>query len=449
MGRRRRLILVILGHLGAALGAREAEAANRRSFFFGGEAAQSAAALIARARGTDALLYNPAGLAGPMRNQVDLSMTAINLRLQTIGPGLSVAFPDGTRAEDLLATELQPVPSALVFGRRLSDAVGLGYGIYVTESTDSRFDTRVARDGFDVDGVGLVDTRTGVTGQALEKTYLIGGGLGMSLTSSVRLGFALFAFYNRDVSNVQVFSSVRPRGDLGSEFLLITESADVKTVGLAPRVSVQWSVSPALDVGFIARPPVLSVYAWGDRAPLVSGSSPTGEQSFQAERQPVNAWTVEPLTPASFEAMVAGSFGAETVGATVEVVVPIESRGALPIDTRGQWNLRIGGRHRFSDTVSAGMGFHTDRAVERPQDADLTQRIDYYGATAGVTVQRSFGPGDAPTISTTLAFGYAAGVGRVDGIVIDPLGSLADIDRSAVDVVFHELTWSFATGLAF
>lgn len=423
------------------------DAANRRSFFFGGEAAQTGAAIIARARGTDALYYNPAGLAGQTNSRLDLSMTAVNVRFQSVGDGLQVIFPDGTESVDLSATEVQPVPTALVFGRRLTDDLGFAYGIFVNQSLDNRLDGRIERDGVADPTRGSVDVRAGINAQELSKTYFIGGGLGWQVVPRLRLGTALFVFFDRATTGLQLFSSVG-LGENDADFFLIAQSADIKTLGIAPTLALQWEAADGLDFGAILRFPTLSVYSWGDRSPLSAATGSEGDV-ISAERERIDEWNVSPLTPLAVELMVAWTVDATELGATLELVSPLESDGALQIDTEFEWNLRLGFRHHLSDTFSVGAGLYTDRDVEREGDDDLALGVDYYGVTGGVKMRRVLGAAGEVVFSTALAFGYAAGVGTVNGFVLDPLNAQGVISTSDIDVLFHELTLSLASGLEF
>jgi hypothetical protein len=426
---------------------RPAEAANRRSFFFGGEAAQTGAGLIARVRGTDALFYNPAGLAGQTRSRLDLSMTAVNLRLQSVGDGLRVELPDGVASADLTATEVQPIPSALVFGRRVSETVGVAYGIFVSQSLDNRLDARIERDQVAIPTGGAADVRAGLNSQELSKTYLIGGGVGWQVLPNLRLGSALFVFFDRATTSLQVFSSVDP-GAGDPSFFLSSESADVKTLGLAPTVSVQWEATPDLDFGAIVRVPAFSVYGWGDRSPLAASVTSEG-QTFSADREPIDEWGVDPLTPLAVELMGAWTVGSTELGATLELVAPIEGEGVRPVDTNFQWNLRLGFLYHLNESLSVGAGLYTDRDVEREDQGDVSLGVDYYGITGGLSLRRALGAAEELLFSSTLAFGYAAGVGTIPGVTLDPINDLGAVTSTPIDVLFHELTLNLASGLEF
>ncbi len=435
--------LVIVAVSGSARGA------NRRSFLFGPEAVTTGAALTARSRGTEALFYNPAGLGGQVTNRLDLSLTALNVRFENVGDGLVVQFPDGEESTDVSASEFLPTPSALVFARRASEQLGWAFGVYVTNNSDRRFDSRISRDGIDVPDLDEpVDSRSGVTSQDQEKTYLIGGGVGWEFHPRLRLGGGLFLFYNRTVSSFQLFSTAATESGDSEAFFLAAESSDVKVVGLAPTVSLQWQPIDPLYVAAILRPPAFSIFTWGERAPLAS-SPGQGDQLLTSEREEISDFTFEPLTPLSGELMVVFENPTYALGATFELVAPINDEGILLIDTTFQWNLRVGGQYTFSDALSAGIGFYTDRGIDRDLPTQPASGLDYYGTTAGLTLHREFGDKTRVGFNTTLSVGYAAGVGDVDAIVISGLGGLDDISTRPQRVLFHEFTLNFASGFEF
>jgi hypothetical protein len=422
-------------------------AANRRSFFFSGKAAQTSAALIAGAQGTEALFYNPAGLAKQNKSHIDFSMTAFSLRLQKVEDALQVQFPDGVETADISAPEVLPVPSALVYARPASEDVGYAYGVYVIESSDVRFDARISRDGL-VGPSGVVDFRSGISGQEIQQTYWLGGGLGWAVSERFRLGFALFAVYGREVSGSQVlFGTQQPDGS-NTSFVFSAESSDIKVVGLTGSLSAQWNVVEQVDLGLTIRPPTMSMYTWGDRTPFSSSPTEDGDQTFEAGRVPINAWTVEPVAPASIELMGRWQVDDYEFGTTFEWVVPVKSNGVLEIDTRFLWNLRLGMNYHFSRDLSIGCGFYTDRSIDNA-DEGTTAGIDYYGLTTGLTTAHDLDSDGQVTLTTTFGLGYAAGVGQVSSVVIQGIDLTGAAESALVDTVFHELTLNVASGIRF
>ena len=402
---------------------------------------------MANAKGTDALFYNPAGLARDGRHSLDLSMTAYNLRLQTIKDGLTVQFPDGESRTDLSATEVLPTPTSLVFSRNISPRIGFAYGVYVVESGDIRLDARQRREAFVIDNTfGAFDIDTGMNVQELRQTYLIGGGLGYQLSPRVRLGGGLFAVYDRQISNVQIFSGARPTTQQESAFILAADSADIKVLGLAPSISMQWDPEEHVSLGIIVRPPPFSVYTWGDRSPLVSAPGNAGGQVFETDLEVIKSWSVQPLEPLSAEMMISFYSSGYALGATFEIVPPIESTGTLAIDTGFQWNFRMGGRFAISEAWSFGLGVYSDRAVDISELTGTQSDFDYYGVTTGFTVEKKIA--DHISFNSTFGVVYALGSGTVEGVIIDALGGLDGVTARPQEASFHEITINLASGLA-
>jgi len=96
-----------------------------------------------------------------------------------------------------------------------------------------------------------------------------------------------------------------------------------------------------------------------------------------------------------------------------------------------------------------GAGVYSDHDVEREERDDASFGVDYYGISGGLSLRRALGAGGELAFSSTLAFGYAAGVGTVPGVTLDPVVDLGSAPSLPIDVLFHELTLSLASGLEF
>ncbi|HEU4539349.1 MAG TPA: hypothetical protein VFS00_34760, partial [Polyangiaceae bacterium] len=88
-------------------------AQNTDSFFFSDEAAMAAGAVAATTRDSGAIWYNPAGLGGVKRGQIDLSASAFGLRMRQVPKAFTLSYPSGPRSSDVSATSIVSAPIAL------------------------------------------------------------------------------------------------------------------------------------------------------------------------------------------------------------------------------------------------------------------------------------------------------------------------------------------------
>lgn len=422
-----------------------AEAANRRSFLFGGEAAVSAGALSARATGTDALFYNPAGLASGVRNGLNLSLTAFTYRLSPVEDGVVFRYPDRSEGFDFDASEFLPTPAALVFARPLSERWGLALGAFVVDVRDVRFEVQSERTDVPPDGAAV---RAGRSAQTIRRRYNLGAGVGFRANSQLRLGASLLAVYDRNRQNVRFFSSVRDPDGTARSFLEGSNS-DVNSLALLPSLALQWSPLTRLDLGVMLRLPTLSIYSWGERIPTLSAPARDG-QRIETGVTEFSEFNVQVVEPSSLELMVRHVVGRWTWGATLEVVPPISQGGIIPLDFDVLWNVRAGAELELAKQVEVGLGFFTDLAPNEDAEGQaLDSGVDYLGWTTGVRFRNPLNPEGTVAIHTSLGLSYLLGIGSVEGFEVNPLSPGASVSTPAVGVTFHELSFNLATELAF
>lgn len=438
------LRLVCLVGLWGAAGS--AQASNRRSFLYGGEAALTGGALMARASGTDALFYNPAGLSAGVRNGLNLTLSAYTYRVSPVEDGFVVVLPDGEQTRDLQGDELLAVPAALVFVRRLSDAWGLGLGAFIESSEDSRFDARVSESGILLSDGRTVNLTTGIDAQSLRVRYNFVGGLGWQVNERLRLGASATVLFDRRRQNLQIFYS-SAASDGQSTSLLVGDNTDLRSLGLRADLGLQWMPASHWHLGVSLRIPALSVYTWGEEVPTLSAPTPSGQQ-VGAERTEISEFNVQVVEPGGFEVMMAYEDGPWTAGATFEVVPPVSQGGIIPLDLNFLWNVRAGVMYALSPRVDLGAGFFTDRSgVEQP-DQEVTRSIDYFGWTTGVQLSTPLDPRAKVWFKTSFGFTYQLGLGTESALVISPFQENVPPTRS-VDVTFHEFALNVASRLEF
>jgi hypothetical protein len=439
------LLSAWLGSL--CLSAPTADAANRRSFLFGGEAATTGASLIARARGTDALFYNPAGLVRTSSSSINLSLSAFTLRTASIERGFVVEAGERVFSEDLSLSEFLPTPSALVYARKLSPRWGYGFGIFVVQSSDTRLSARVNETNLVVDGLSdPVGLASGLDQNGSSTTYNIGGGLAWQASPRLRLGASLFAVYDRTVAFAQVFSSLATEGARAS--YLLNASEDIKNAGFQGALSLQWEVMPTWTLSLLARGPVVSLYTWGDIESVVAAPDEQG-QLFASDVDEISEFNVQIVESAAVELMTVFDLGPWRLGGTIEVSPPIEQGGLLPRSIDAIINFRVGAQHRWTERTKLGFGFFTDLAPSDRLDQVLGQRVDYYAWTVGFETARALNP--SRTILFTTAFGitYAVGFGEVGAASLDGFGEVTSVTVVPRSATFHEAALNLASGIEF
>jgi len=414
----------------------EAEGANRRNFLFGGQASTTGGALIARARDTDALFYNPAGLARTSSSSLNLSLTAFTLRFASIDAGFVVDAGSQRFTEDLTISEILPTPSALVYARPINPRWGYGFGIFVVQSSDSRLAAQVEEFGL-TGPDGSFDLEAGLNQSGSSKTYNIGGGLGWKASDKLRLGGSLFVVYDRRVAFGQLFVSTgrgQPR--------VINASQDVKNAGMQGSFSLQWDASPAWSFGLIAKSPVLSIFTWGDIESLAS----LPDTDLVTDVETISEFNVQIVESASLELMGLVELDEWRVGATIEVSPPIDQGGLLPRTVDALVNYRLGAQHVWSEHTTLGFGFFTDLAPDDEIDDILGQDVDYFAWTVGFETARPLNARKTIFFTTALGLSYAVGFGDVGAARIDQEGNFEILGR---DSTFHEFGLNLASGVEF
>lgn len=117
---------------GALTSARTARAENTEPFFYSDDAAMTAGSVVATTRDAGAIWYNPGGLGGIRRGQIDLSGSAFGVRIRTVPDALRTNLPSGQQSVTLGSVDIFSAPHALGLVRNLSESVAFGFGFYVT-----------------------------------------------------------------------------------------------------------------------------------------------------------------------------------------------------------------------------------------------------------------------------------------------------------------------------
>jgi hypothetical protein len=429
-------------------------AQNTDSFFFSDEAAMTAGAVTATTNDSGAVWYNPAGLGGVKRGQVDLSASAFGLRLRQVPDALTLSYPSGPRSLDVSTTAFVSAPVAVGLVRQLSADVTLGVGLYVT--LRDLFSAEAWWRGQEAVALGGATTPVRFH-QRLDQSqdvsrYHAGPALGWQVTPRLRVGLSALGTYGTLAAFQQFLidgQALAPDGTAATAYFVQSHvRAQLSYVGAQPVAGVQYEPAERWRLALALRSPEVLLHGTLRTSSVAAAALPDA----QGQPGPLAAATGPTRRAFSFEiiapprAVAAASWGDAALGfvaAEVDYQPPLRN-ATIGIDQRPVWNARLGGLRHLGPRLSLGGGLFTERATDRRLDRTsfLAERVDYYGVALGAQLRTPLAlvknpQADALVLSTTVALRYALGLGRVVGASVFPLEDRPSEFR-AIDVVYHE-----------
>ena len=441
------LVLVAICAMSAS-----AEAGNRDGLLFGNDAALTAGAVIATGGDGGQLWYNPAGLGANDRRRFNVGGSAFVLsfrgRDEAVVTNLVLDEPAG-RAQSV---EFLSVPTTSSFMLRLRPGITLALGSFMVTS-DQQSVGAVLQGSVP----GAVESATVVVDVGgFHTALLFGAGLGFQPVDWLRVGFSLFALYERfEMSGL--FALNTRNGD-ETAAILLNDQVSWNRIGLDSVVGVQIAPPVGLRLGLVVRTPRFAFLDFGRELAVETvgyGSSAGGFLDFALADNQVQGWGLR-IIRMPVVALGAGWASARwSVGIEGDLTPPMTDPAPGVAPARLLWNVRIGGRLQISDRVELGTGLFTDRSDLPEVRSVLEQKIDWYGGTFGVRLRNPVAlaaGGRAPDIVlvNTFALRYAAGPGEIAVIDVAVL-SASDVGFTLLprDVVFHELSLHIGTALHF
>lgn len=449
--------------LGFAIGfviltlAREAHAGNSDSFYYSDDAAMTAGSVVAKTRDAGSIWYNPAGLGGNQRGQIDLSATTFAIRIRKVPRALSTTVPESASNDvDLDSADFFSAPHALTLIRNVSDSVSLGFGLFVTKR-----DVRTAQSELTFRGASgttppvNLDYRQRLDLQGDLTTYHAGPSIGWQIAPTFRVGLSIFGTYGKSSSFAQYVLDAKSASADTLGFAIVQDRNVFSYIGTQAAAGVQWEPAAEWHVGVLLRSPELlwtssidgvGIAASGSVGP--PGSAP--EATFALVHPDTKFPATTMVAPARGILGAARSFGASWVSAELDATLPVLNQG---IDLVPAINGRAGARFVVNETFGFGFGLFTDRATQRNVGTLLgDDKVDFYGAAAGLQLRTPLSltknpSPDALVLSTTLAARYAIGFGSARAVDIDL--TRTDTPERVASVVYHEIIPYIGSGVLF
>lgn len=425
-----------------------ARAGNDDEVFVGNRAAMMGGAVAAAVRDGSAAWYNPAGLGGVQRDQIDASASVYTLRAYS-APGY-MSSVDGDSA-DAAVREFFSVPSQVAYERRLAPGLGLGLAYFAPKSTNLLLRQQLST--IDAD----VTSRWQLTLAQTEIQHRLVAALGYQLGSGLRVGASLVGGYDAGVTSVAVFGAVQDDDQ-------VTRTVSSSALGTFNRASLelglgaQLEVTPALHLAVFGRSPTLQLRRLGDsHFSTAEGRHPAGQEA-------VLTGSADRLELDDGLAIVRGGrigFGlGYRVADACLVTADADLQPALSNDEAGVvrdavFNARLGVYYQIKGLLAVGAGVFTDRSPDRLSAGEISTAGDFYGGSLGFELGERHMLSELErekslVFSTVIALRYAHSSARTTRIIVNPSPDAAEQFQSAPgDMEIHELSLYLGSGFAF
>lgn len=434
------------------------EARAQRTAYYGDAAAMTGGSGMALYRGGGASWYNPAGLVGNRRSQVDLTASVFILRFRDAAGLLETRSPGQVHVADLGTLTFDTIPSSLVFKRRLSKRVHAAVGLFVTEQ-----DSWSVRDVLELTepfGGSLSRYYQRTTISSKLQTYHLGGMVSWEVTPRLRLGWGLFGVYSRFSYEFRDLTASHLEDEATSELTdpwLYTYdvSAGFTIWGLRLTMGLQWELPKGWHLGLLVRSPTLVLHRktrLDELLTFADASAAPGDLAGLFLKLDDTEEIAALTTPMEMVAGLAYRSRAFFVGLEGELQLPLNNFSTYLSDITPQWNLRAGGRVFVSERIALGAGLFTERSLHRTLLFVGDRRMDFYGGTIGLKWRKAHSirdrtRNDALVFTTTIALRYAYGTGSLRGYINDLVGP----ETGPVDRIHrvHELALYLGSSLYF
>ncbi len=367
------------------IGTASAQYYNNTQHLIGERAAGMGGAVTAVTDNSTSLWYNPAGLSGIQSASLNISANSYSYLTSKVDGQLSFADINGkVKPIDLEESEFSIVGTSMVFGKKLKDGVGLGFGLFAPIQEDLRSVVSGAVPGQNM------DIMVNETSSKSSKHYIGMAGMGYSL-GDLNIGLALAAGQYSKTLITNVFTHLNYGSDAHTT-ITYQGKTDISMFTSFMAIGGQFKFNNHHHLGLTAKSPtfVLSGTEITDEltwdisfVPRIFTLDSAEERTFWPNVTDPKKDTVEYSFLSEFSAMnITVGYGyilPETFGLTLELAYHLDE-AKKPNPTI---DFKFGSEVHFSKYILRIGGF-----------TDFSQKdynkFDYYGGTVGFSIPKEF-----------------------------------------------------------
>ncbi len=445
-------------------------AGNDDEVLVGIDATLTGGAVTAVVSDGSSLWYNPAGLSGKGKHQVDVSGTAYTLRLWRIPEFLKAT--DGT-VQDGNTMEAVVVPSAITYVRGNPSGWSLGAGYFLSRWSDIRGNSSLTVPDGGAEAtwqVGYVQT------YSLHNVVL---GASYRKNSDFSFGFGINGMYNGFNYANEVSGGIE--AGIDSSFITATEHGLQSHYALQLTAGVLFTPAENWQIGVSARTPAVALLHHYEQHSFqtlafdlnqVPGHEPApGEENrpqvYNSVSSTRSEWKPDWLLPPRVRLGVAYLLDGGWISADVDFQSGIRSQPVLletatfvAVDRAPIVNARVGFKKAVGEMTSIGAGLFTDRTGDR-QSLLGVGKFNFYGVSLGAEFSDVHRIEDEERSTLRFATGlgvrYAYGIGRFQtseipefySLIADYLNGGDGITTIETPATAHELTFNLGAGIYF
>lgn len=445
----------------ASLAPAAVRAGNDDEVFLGTQAPLSGGAVTATVNDGSALVYEPSGLVEGDDATIDISATALSLRVHRAENVVASPLRAGG---DVRFMEFVSIPTTLAYTRTLSPRTRIGFGLFATRGAALRIRESAAYDG--------EGERTEYQFATFQRgsSIVLTAGIGHRITDTLRFGVSIAGVYDAEETTSLLAGArhVQLPAPATTDTITVQNATSTSRFGLRATFGLRFVPNERFRVAFSVSSPGLAIVGISSRSSAASRYSsrpvvPLVEHTqSDAEGIRFRAGMLAPLRIAVGLAFQVG----RTSFALDGDFRPGANDRVYGLRRKHVLNARAGLRHALSETLAFGAGLFTDRnsfvhpdpsTDDRNMEPISGDERDFYGATLGVErakARRLASSESARELRfvTTYALRYAFAIGNAHGVAVQPsLDATPDepIASRHIRAVSHEVSLYIGSSLRF